>query len=277
MEKNNFNDILNECLERVLVKGETIEECIASFPQLAEQLEPLLQTAIDAKQASALQPRSEFKARARYQFRSAIQETKSRKGHFFFSWQRWWAIPVTAVLCLLLAGGGTVAAASGSMPDEPLYPVKLVTEQVWLKITPSALGKAELYTRLANRRVTEIVYAVSKGDPEQVEQITQRLNAHLATIPLLAKAKVEVEESGVLRAPALEEGVQDNETASYQPENETRLGKLLAHYAVNHPAVLQQVLETAPEATKPALRRAIAISVMGYKKALEAIRETESQ
>ncbi|GAH90833.1 unnamed protein product, partial [marine sediment metagenome] len=104
------------------------EQCLQSYPEQAAELKPLLQTALVVKKASAIQPRAEFKAKARYQFRSALQEVASRGSRPFFGWLPRWATVVTIVLVLLLAGGGTVAAASNSMPDSPLYPVKLATE-----------------------------------------------------------------------------------------------------------------------------------------------------
>ena len=69
-----FDNILDECLERVLIKGEALEQCLASYPEYAAELESLLQTALLTKKASAIKPRPEFRDRARYQFRSALQE-----------------------------------------------------------------------------------------------------------------------------------------------------------------------------------------------------------
>ena len=64
MKKSRESDnILDECLERLLVKGETIEECLASYPQQADELKPLLQIALAAKKATAIQPHPEFRAR----------------------------------------------------------------------------------------------------------------------------------------------------------------------------------------------------------------------
>jgi hypothetical protein len=55
--KNNrqFDDILNLCLDRIL-KGETVEGCLQSYPEMAKELEPLLRTAVAAKVASEVQP-----------------------------------------------------------------------------------------------------------------------------------------------------------------------------------------------------------------------------
>jgi len=68
-----FDNILDDCLERLLTEGETIEQCLESYSERAAELKPLLQTVLATKKASAIQPRPEFKARARYQFLSALQ------------------------------------------------------------------------------------------------------------------------------------------------------------------------------------------------------------
>ena len=261
-----FNDILDECLER-LVKGGTIEECLASYPELAAELEPLLQTAMAARKASVIQPRPEFRAKARYQFHSALQAMESRKSRSFFGWQRRWVTAITVVLVLLLAGGGTVMAASNSMPDGTLYPVKLATEQVWLALTPSSLGKARVYTKLADRRVAEIIYMAGKNKPEQVKQATQRLDIHLVMIARLVS--VQRKEGGTFMEPSEQAGV-DNDV-HIQANSRGRLRMMIARYAINNPAALQAALEKSPESVKPALRQAIAVSVAGYEKALMAL------
>ncbi len=46
-----FNNILDDCLERLLFKGETIEQCLQSYPEYAADIEPLLRTAMATKQA----------------------------------------------------------------------------------------------------------------------------------------------------------------------------------------------------------------------------------
>lgn len=185
-QTGNFDNILDECLEKVLIKGETVEQCLAAYPEHAAELEPLLQTALSAKEASAIKPRPEFRERASYQFQAALREMESKKSQGFFSRQPRWATAVIVVIFLLLAGSGTVAAAGNSLPGEPLYQVKLATEAVRLTMTPSALGKAELNVKLADKRVDEIIEMVDKGKVEQVEQTAQRLNSHLLAMESLA-------------------------------------------------------------------------------------------
>ncbi len=265
-ETKEFNNILDECLERLLARGESIEQCLVSYPEQADELGPLLRTALEAKEALAIQPRPEFRARARYHFGSVLREVKPKRRFFSLGWQPRWAMAVSVVLIMLLAGGGTVAAAGGSMPDSPLYPVKLATEQVWLTLTPSNMGRVELHAKLVERRVVEIIYMADKGDVQQVEVIAQRLDNHLVMVASLALA--ERGEERAMFAPAAEETGED---VYNRRNNRARLRLILESHAANQQDKLQDVLETAPESVKPALRRAIAVSGTGYERALEAL------
>ncbi|MFC1932985.1 DUF5667 domain-containing protein [Chloroflexota bacterium] len=304
-----FDNVLDECLERLLVKGETLEQCLQSFPEHADELEPLLETALATKEASAIQPRPEFRDRARYQFYSALKGIEPKKSRLIFDWQLRWATVVAIVLALLLAGGGgTVAAAAGSMPDEPLYPVKLATEQAQLLFTPSTLGKAELYATLADKRVLEIVRMADESKPEQIELTAQRLDAYLTKIIDLASTQGIKERGGEITAPVVEEAPVAEEAlvteaaleieeattpreppskgtpgppewsnsgngkkAQTQVERKANLKTTVQSQAANNSARLRALLETAPESAKPALLRAIAVSETGYKKALESL------
>jgi len=254
MKNKEFNNILDECLERLLVKGETIEQCLESYPEQATELEPLLQTALTAKKASAIQPRPEFKARARYQFRSALREAEAKRSRRFFGWQPRWATAVAIVLILLLAGSGTVAAAGNSMPDETLYPVKLATEDVRLRLTPSDLGKAQLYASFADKRVLEIALMAEKGKPELVERIAQRLDTHLTMIAYLVSAQDKGPEIMMAppavppegRAPGPPEQVGGGPAPARSTNHRrAQLREAMAQYANQHPAALRAALDNA--------------------------------
>jgi len=241
-----FNNILDECLETLLTKGATIEQCLQRFPKHADELKPLLETALAAnKQVSAIQPSPDFRDRARYQFYSALQEMEHKKSRAFFSWgwQPRWATVVAIVLVLFVAGGSTAAAASGSMPDDPLYPVKLATEQVQLAFTFSSLGKAELYAKLAEKRVDEIAFMASKNKPEQIERTAQRLDTYLTKIAVLSSPQ-EVT-PGVAMAPAVEEAPATEEELA--PEEAPAVAQ--APLAEQAPAAQQvPAVEQAPAA-----------------------------
>ncbi len=191
-QNDRFDDILNECLDRIL-RGETVDQCLQSYPEQAGELEPLLRTALAAKTASHIQPRPEFRARARYEFQSALRDMEARKSrrrsflnwHWQWQWQSGWAIAMIAVLVIVIAGGSTVAASRNSMPDEFLYPVKITAENVQLALTPSEVGKAELNARYAEKRAEEIVYMVAQDNPQDVQAVAQLMNDNLRNINTL--------------------------------------------------------------------------------------------
>ena len=298
-----FDNILDKCLEQLLVEGETLEQCLQSYPEQAVELKPLLEMASGIKKATDIQADAGFRASARYQFISALDEMASKKkSRPAFGWFPRWATVLTMVLGVLLVGSGTVAAAGYSMPDSPLYPVKLTTEQVQINLTPSTIGKAELLVKLADKRVAEIIYLAKKGDAGQIEVIAQGLDSRLVTLaglvsklkakdmtealaPVLAPVPAEQAEAPKLLAPAPAAPEQAADEAPAppgqargkgkathgKPDRQTELETAVMNNAASNAAVLRAVLENAPESAKPALLRAIAVSETGYKKALESL------
>jgi hypothetical protein len=178
---HDFDNILDECLQR-LVQGESIEACLSEYPEHAAELEPLLRTAADTLRAADIRPRHEFRQRASYEFQKAVREMPVKESRGFLGVFKPWMVTLIVVVVVLAAGSGTVAAASNSLPDSPLYAVKLATESVRLALTPSALGKAELYTKFADERVEEILLMADKGNSNMVDKATDRLNEQLIAV-----------------------------------------------------------------------------------------------
>jgi hypothetical protein len=310
MNNKEFDNILDDCLEQLLVKGESLEKCLEHYPAQADELRPLLETALAAREASAIQPRPDFRAKARYQFHSALEEMAAGKGRSSWGWFPRWATAVAVVLVLVLAGVGTVLAAGSSMPDSSLYSVKLATEQVRLALTPSQMGKAKLCAELADRRVVEIAYMADKGDAQQVELITQRLDDKLDLLVVLVGGE-KAAEPEVLMVPAPttppptttapttgeapppgeeppaplpaedtvppttavpQEGRGWGGDESAQDGNWAQLRETLVTDAASNRAMLNAALDKAPERAKDALRRALEVSDAGYEQALEALK-----
>ena len=183
-----FENILSECIDRTL-QGESVEQCLGRYPEQARELEPLLRAGLAAREASAIEPRPEFKAQVRYRVQSRLSANgwkTAQKGMPVLGWVPRWAVVVASIfLVVLLAGSSTVAAASTSMPDDTLYPVKLATENVRLSLNRTNMGKARLHVTLADRRIKEIAYLARKGNAERVERTTSRLAAHLDEVQRL--------------------------------------------------------------------------------------------
>jgi len=269
-----FSNILDECLQRLLVEDETVERCLERYPEHAAELEPLLKTAVATSKALVVQPDAEFKARARYQLHLLFEKAQPKKRAPFLIWQPRWALAIVILLVVVVAGGGTVVAADSdrTVPGNPLYPVKLATEQVRLTLTRSDVDKAELYATLVDRRVAEIACMVDKGRPQMVELAARRLRAHLAKMNGLLLDEDEEETMRAEDRPArMQQGqIAKGGEAVRAPANaRARLKVVLGRCAANHPAKLRSLMERAPEEVKPALQQAIAVSVASYKKALE--------
>jgi len=247
-----FNDILSECLDRIL-KRETVEQCLLKYPDEAQELAPLLRTALAARVASNIQPRAEFKARARYEFQSALsemQEKKKRGSPFFFwrwQWSTGWSAALAVIVVVVLGGGGSIVASAGSMPDNPLYSLKLMTEDVRLALTFSNAGKAELNAEYADRRAGEILYLAGSANPQDVHLAAVRLNNNLEEINDLTAA----ESVQLLNTPA---GAA-LETAPAGPDEEQNRAMIVSEgepamaLAAPAPASRQETLPpSAPEA-----------------------------
>jgi hypothetical protein len=306
MKSKEFDNILNDCLERLLIRGESLEQCLDRYPEQAAELKPLLKTALAAREAAAIQPHPDFRAQANRQFRAALEE-RAAKARPSWGWFPRWATAVAIVLVLVLAGGGTVFAAGGSMPDSPLYPVKLATEQVELTLTLSRLGKARLCAELADKRVAEIAYMADKGDAEQVELTTRRLEDKLDLLVVLVGGS-KAANAVMLAPPAPTAPPQTSPpTTTAPPKTEEApapatgphppvvippeegrgwggadesagngnqaLRDRVALDAVSNQVVLNAALDKAPERARAALRRAIMVSEDGYEEVLEALEQ----
>ena len=173
-----FENILDECIERLL-QGESVEQCLGRYPEHAVQLEPLLRVAKATRETSSVEPRPEFKAQARYQIESLLHAKGQKAGPRrlpLVSWVPRWAVVVAAVfLVILLAGSGTVAASSSSLPGDTLYPVKTATERVWLSLTFSDTARARLQAKFADRRVAEMARMAERGYTEGMEELAARI------------------------------------------------------------------------------------------------------
>jgi hypothetical protein len=167
----------------MLVDGKSMEDCLKDHPDYRDELRPLLDVAVNTRRAVAsIEARPEFKARLRYELNSAFN-TSTAPRRSIFKWQAQWATAaVSFCLVLILSGGGVVAAASNSMPDDTLYGVKRATEQVQLFFTFSEQGKAELYAELVDKRVNEIINMAAENNAEAVKKTNSIMRDQLSML-----------------------------------------------------------------------------------------------
>ncbi|MGB2855120.1 MAG: DUF5667 domain-containing protein [Dehalococcoidia bacterium] len=178
MMNRGFDDILDACLDRITQKGDSIEQCLESYPEQAGELEPLLRAALSVD-VSSIEPRTEFQRMAKARLLSAVAATKEKEGRRrlpLWNWQQRWAVALAVVLALVMMGGGTVAASTNSLPGDVLYPVKTTTERVQAFFTFGKEAKANLCMRFAERRIVEIE-ALAERERNIPESVLSVMNA----------------------------------------------------------------------------------------------------
>ncbi len=90
-------------------------------------------------------------------------------------------VTIFLIMALALGGGGaTVAAAQASQPDEPLYGLKLASEDVQFGLTTQPQTKLELALRFADRRAEELSGMVKQG-VEAPAQVAARWEQQVRT------------------------------------------------------------------------------------------------
>ncbi len=189
-----FQQVLDACLDHVLLKGDSVEACLSRYPEHSTELEPLLRLALDTRQTLAFTPSGAAKDRARITLQEGISQREARRHrqrpwHLFkgFSGRftgpyRWAASTAAALLLVVVGGTGIVAASSSSLPDQPLYPVKRTVEQARLTFTFNGHAKARLYAVFADRRVDEMAIMATKGSQEHVERLAADMDRNLRQI-----------------------------------------------------------------------------------------------
>ncbi|MCL4559499.1 MAG: DUF5667 domain-containing protein [Chloroflexi bacterium] len=101
---------------------------------------------------------------------------------------------LTALVLLFGGSGMTAYAAQSSLPDQPLYPVKLASEDLRSELAPNVQTRLNLQLEFANRRVQEMIDLVKAGQqPPEATQARweQQINAALRLTAGLGEGQLE--------------------------------------------------------------------------------------
>ncbi len=97
------------------------------------------------------------------------------------TWVTRFAAIAAVIMVALSSLGGTIYAAQAAQPDDFLYGVKTLTEQVQVSLESDPEDKLDLYVFFANRRLQEIQAQVAAGETvsenalELLEKHTQKM------------------------------------------------------------------------------------------------------
>ena len=156
-----FHSILDDCIAAIR-RGESVEACLSRYPRYADRLRPLLQLADKVRKTPVAPPRPWPQATAWNRVRQRAADLRSpRRGVrlkvSYGAWLRPVAVTMAVLIALVSAAGGTALAAQNSLPDSPLYRVKLATEEVRLLVVFEDVNKAEILIEQSDERMEEIL------------------------------------------------------------------------------------------------------------------------
>ena len=178
---------------------------------------------------------------------------------------------VTAVSVILLAGVGTVAASANALPEEPLYSVKLATEQARVTLAFSDMDKAELHIQFAERRATEIAEMARQGKSDEIPALTEQLAAHLNEVGGIEGTQ-EAEESGpTLLAPSPVPAPAGEAKDYARGKAEEKLKTMLDESRARSVDALQNALKETPEKSKPGLEQAMEAVAKNYDETIAGL------
>lgn len=145
-----------DCLQRVL-DGASLEQALAGYPELADELRPMLQAALAARLQGQrlLAPRSAL-ARSRARFlREAQRRSSARRPDFGFSLR--FALAAFILLAVVVLGSAATAVlAAQSLPGQALYPLKRLGEQTRLRLVSDPQRRLELQQDFDQERLKEV-------------------------------------------------------------------------------------------------------------------------
>ena len=224
------DDILNECIER-LAAGETVEQCLASHPDYAVELEPLLRTSASTMNVAAtITHREDAKQRSRYNFNAAVADRKREANRGWLGrtirpsgWRAKLARTAAIALGIVVLGTGTAygatVASEDSVPGDPLYAVKTLKEDISLRMPKSDLALAKEHAHLATVRTDEVGSLIDRGRMEQANDHVVRVTYHLNSCAELVGVTITAH-TNPLEMPA----------ATTPQDREQRIIELVAYY-----------------------------------------------
>ncbi len=150
MNPSDFDLALDQALQ-LRASGLDLEACLARFPQHAQALRPLLETADLASNglAAAMPLPTPDLARGRARLMAAAGG--GRRSAPTPAWR--WAAAAFVAISLVLASG---AISTRALPGDLLYPVKRALEDAQLTMAPDPDARATLRAELNTRRQNEV-------------------------------------------------------------------------------------------------------------------------
>ncbi|MBK8418389.1 DUF5666 domain-containing protein [Candidatus Villigracilis saccharophilus] len=167
---NKLYDALETCLQEI-EKGAALESVIARYPDLANELRPILKASIQARKLSA-DPSAEAMRRGRAKLLQRASEMREAKiaprKRVIPIFQRL-ALSLGMAATFLVSGTGLVGASATALPGENLYPVKRTWEDLQLLFTLDRDVRDVVKSQFEIERLHEVNELIAEGRHEVIQ------------------------------------------------------------------------------------------------------------
>lgn len=167
---SNLFDVVEICLQEIS-NGAEVDAVLQRYPDLAEELRPILQASINARRLVGSGPSVQVVQRNREKLLrhvTSLRKEKSRSVVWFPSMRRW-AMALAFLVLFLFTGTSLVRASSDSLPGDSLYALKRSWEDFTLAVTFDAHEHEALEVKYENERLDELHGLFASGRTAQVD------------------------------------------------------------------------------------------------------------
>lgn len=197
-----LEDALQVCLE-ALQDGTDLEACLALYPDLAEDLQPLLEAAQQAQATPSL-PTAAAMSRSRARFLARAEALRARRSGrlsaFLPLFQQALRPALAAALMAIVGvflGTRLMSAAAAALPGDTLYPLKRAQETVRISLARDPIEKRQVEEEANRRRAEEVQALLDAGEVREVvfEGLVEAQEPgrwRVAGIPVVLRAETEV-------------------------------------------------------------------------------------
>lgn len=170
-------DALEICLQ-AQERGADIDACLKLFPDLADELRPILETAAQVRAEPVEIPVAAMRRGRALVLQHAAELREQKRSSNVVFWSKLWqtgrtfrivGTSLATVVFLFSSGTGLVFASSNSLPGDQLYPVKRSWEGVQLAFIFDPQIKQERENEFEHERVEEIHELFSESRQTQVD------------------------------------------------------------------------------------------------------------
>lgn len=170
---NKLYEALEICLKEI-EHGADVDTVLFHYPELAEELRPILEASVKAKAMAVPAPTQEMVRRNKAKLLQHAAEMREQKAAPVS--RRIWSVPFRRALVaflviafLFVSSTGLVRASSVTLPGESLYPVKRTWEDLRLLFAFNTEKRDALELEFENERLEELDDLVAEGRSAEVE------------------------------------------------------------------------------------------------------------